>query len=86
MICPNCKCFVPTNFDYCQYCGCFLDTGSTKTVSIYDIPESFYVPENTYTVNNKKPRKESHSPDYLLYISIIILIIILLLCLIAVII
>lgn len=80
MICPNCKCFVPTNLDCCQYCGCFLDTGSTKTISVYDIPEYSDVTEK------KKLSNASHSPDYLLYISIIILIIILLLCFIAVII
>lgn len=36
MICPNCKCYVLNSWKRCEYCGTFLDTGKTTTVSVSD--------------------------------------------------
>lgn len=39
MKCPNCRCIVPGNMNYCSYCGYEFSTGSAKTLTV---EESYY--------------------------------------------
>ncbi len=80
MTCPNCKCFVPNTLDKCQYCGCYLDTGRTVTVSICD----HQIEIDTYG-EIRSITEESDIMDILLPVALIFSIIILLLCLLAII-
>ena len=54
MTCPNCKCYVLNSWKRCEYCGAFLDTGKTKTVSI-----SAYYNENQ-NLNRKRLQQQQN--------------------------
>lgn len=54
MTCPNCKCYVLNSWKRCEYCGAFLDTGKTKTVSI-----SAYYNENQ-NLNRKRLQQQNY--------------------------
>lgn len=54
MKCPNCRCFVPENTEYCIYCGYEMSSGSSKTYTIYDEYNGKYydVYNNPYALYN----------------------------------
>ena len=43
MKCPNCRCVVPGNVDYCSYCGYEFSSGAAETLSIEEaMCDKFY--------------------------------------------
>lgn len=53
MKCPNCRCFVPQNINYCSYCGYELSSGTAKTLTVEEYYRDYFDYLDEYSGNNQ---------------------------------
>ncbi|HCI60424.1 MAG TPA: hypothetical protein DE313_06400 [Ruminococcus sp.] len=53
MKCPNCRCFVPQNKNYCLYCGYELASGAAKTLTVEEYYRDYLNYVDEYSDNNQ---------------------------------